>query len=283
MKPVNLHQLSINTDDTKNAPLENFSKKLQEPHFDSVELILRDEEKRLVELINEYKDDAIFGCVAWLTSVPILKALAGCRNVQVIVQKEDFLRPDIDTKNRNEWKSNLYRLYNSITCKMDKFLFRKPISDLSTSGEINIDGLRCVGNHNAEKLPAFPRMHHKFMVFCKLDEINYHQNEHGDYELINEHLRPDKDDFEDIHTWFEALKLFEKQYQFYHPVGVWTGSFNLTKNATQSFENAIYFEDKTGTNEIINAYLNEHHQIYALSEPLNWEAIWSEPEFRLGT
>lgn len=53
-------------------------------HFEDIE-------GRLVEFIHE--STAIVGCVAWLTSVPVLRALQG-RPVNLIVQKEDFLRPD---------------------------------------------------------------------------------------------------------------------------------------------------------------------------------------------
>lgn len=63
------------------------------------------------------------------------------------------------------------------------------------------------------------------------------------------------------------------------PYAVWTGSFNMTYNAGCSFENALYITDT----EIVDAYFNEYLQIAALSEPLDWESDWCEPEWRIGT
>lgn len=63
------------------------------------------------------------------------------------------------------------------------------------------------------------------------------------------------------------------------PYAVWTGSFNLTLNATQSLENALLLEDPV----IVEAYFEEFGQIMALSEPLDWTTDWSEPKWRIGT
>lgn len=46
------------------------------------------------------------------------------------------------------------------------------------------------------------------------------------------------------------------------PYGVWTGSFNLTKNATYSLDNAIYLTEKV----VVDAYYREFGQIAAMSE-----------------
>jgi hypothetical protein len=245
MPSTNLHNLSINVDGGPSQLLNDYSTKVLHPHFDTVEAIFRNQENRLLDLIKTFENGAIFGCVAWLTSVPVLKALERCKNVQIIVQKEDFLRPDIDTKNIDKWKSELWRLYSNIKCDIERHQFRKPMGNLSVCGDPTVDGIRCVGNHNIEKKPAFPRAHHKFLVFCNVTET--------------------------------------EEVKSYLPIALWTGSFNLTKNATNSFENVLYFSDTSGENEIINAFLNEHHQIFALSESLNWNDVWTTPEFRIGT
>lgn len=241
MENLNLHDLVIIRDDGVQS-LKDFSQKVTSPSFDTVEVLFRDQEKRLLELIKQYENGAIFGCIAWLTSTPILKTLAKCENVQIVVQKEDFLRPDLGIQNADEWKKNLAALYKNVTCSLERHLMREPIGNLSVASDPTVDGIRCVGNHNFDKRPAFPRAHHKFLVFCEVDK-------NGNYT----------------------------------PTALWTGSFNLTFNATQSFENVLLFTDKSGTNEIINAFLNEHHQVFALSEKLNWESNWVAPEFRIGT
>jgi len=202
-------------------------------------------EKNLIDKIKQNSDKLIFGCVAWLTSEPVLKALAKCDNVQILIQKEDFLRPDINS--RNSWSIRLRKLYADLKFNHFRFELKDPIRELSICDEPVIYPVMCVGNHNKEKHPAFPRSHHKFLVFCekrgKLDE----------YKID------------------------------YAPTAVWTGSFNFTKNATHSFENALYIEDKSGNNPILQAYLNEHHQIFTLSEMLDWETTWIEPRYRIGT
>ncbi|MBW8201848.1 hypothetical protein [Flagellimonas abyssi] len=226
---------------------QNNSAKVDSPNFDSVETHFRNIEQSLIDKILEFKDDLIVGCVAWLTSYRILNALAKCKNVQIVVQKEDFLRPDMNYKNKSDWKSTLQQKYNQVNCDMERFMFKSPMGDLSVCADPTVDGIRCVGNHNSEKKPAFPRMHNKFLVFCRVKES-------------------------------EKVESFS-----YKAVSAWTGSFNLTQNATYSIENAISLDDNSGKNEIINGYLREHHQIFCISEKLNWEKDWIEPEFRIGT
>jgi len=50
------------------------------------------------------------------------------------------------------------------------------------------------------------------------------------------------------------------------PEFVWTGSFNFTKNATLSRENALWIRDSN----IAQTYYSEWQQLYAYSEPLDW-------------
>jgi hypothetical protein len=52
-------------------------------------------------------------------------------------------------------------------------------------------------------------------------------------------------------------------------IGIWTGSFNITLNASLSLENAIYSEDP----DLVTAYIQEFMQVLCLSSELNdnWE------------
>ena len=65
----------------------------------------------------------------------------------------------------------------------------------------------------------------------------------------------------------------------YVPYAVWTGSFNLTETAEKSLENALLIKNP----KIVEAYYKEYGQICAMSEPLNWESNWIEPQWRIGT
>lgn len=140
----------------------------------------------------------VVGCVAWLTHPEILTALANVESA-IVVQKEDFLRPDLGS--RSGWKRNLRSSYDALRCHRSRWEFGNMISELCTGGDIRITAVRCVGNLNREKSPAFPRMHNKFLVFCRIED-------HENCEVVR-------------------------------PYAVWTGSFNLTNNAANSLENAV--------------------------------------------
>ena len=204
----------------------------------------KDLERNLIRHISE--SDAVFGCVAWFTSEPIIKALS-CKDVQIVVQKEDFLRPDNDIA-RDGWPQRLRSLYGSLHCRNVRGYEMPNImwSGLSFGwAGTSPDPVRCVGNNNSAKSTAFPRSHHNFVVFCKFTKVD-----------INDEV-----------------------YDVILPYGVWTGSYNFTKNAGRSFENALYIEDQT----IVDAYMAEYAQIFSLSEPLDWTSEWSVPEYRIGT
>lgn len=248
---MNLNELQINTDSEPIDLLDN-SVKTESPSFEKVEVYFRELETNLIDKIKEYRDGFIFGSVAWLTSFNILDALAECDNVQIVVQKEDFLRPDLNVQDKNDWKVKLRKKYESLRFCHDRYDMMYPINELSILGDPSVDPIRCVGNHNRDKKSAFPRAHNKFLVFCQ---------------SIKDSTDETRRNQEDI----------------YKPVSAWTGSFNLTWNAVNSFENAVYMEDKKGENPVISSFLNEHHQIFALSEKIDWETDWIEPEFRIGT
>jgi hypothetical protein len=184
---------------------------------------------------------------AWFTNEPLLHALRfvphGCA---VLVQKEDFLRPDVSVKPR-DWHRNLRKTYESLHCDLIRYELPYPISALNTNGDPSVDPVRCVGNHNANKEPAMPRMHHKFAVFFKVqlddDEVTGYQQ--------------------------KILK----------PYAVWTGSLNWTHNAEKSFENAVLIRDP----RIAMAFAQEWANVYSLSEPLDWTSSWVAPQHRIGT
>lgn len=211
-----------------------------------VQVYFRELEAHLVHHIESAP--LVLGCVAWLTSEPVLSALArrpkGCA---FIVQKEDFLRPDVGQGAR--FKGRLRRLYDSLPARLMPEDFQPVLCDVAhnsfgfgAAGCV-IEPVRCVGQYNRAKTAAAPRMHNKFAIFC---------------------------DFCDgSHFFDETIR----------PYAVWTGSFNFTKNAVLSLENAVLIR----TPEVVDAYYLEWQHIAMLSEPLDWETDWVEPEWRIGT
>lgn len=204
-----------------------------------VEIVFRDLTEKLVEQIDQA--DAIFGCVAWLTSIPILDALAKKKAVGIVVQKEDFLRPD-----SGDWRQKRQRDAYAKLPGFSRYQLSQT-SSYSFASDPNTDAVRCVGAHNSAKAAAFPRMHNKFLVFCRAIS----------------------------HTGTAT----EATYWTYQPYAVWTGSFNLTYNASNSLENAILIRDV----KIATAFAEEFGTIFALSERLDWGNPWSAPEYRIGT
>jgi hypothetical protein len=212
-----------------------------------IEVVFRDLEGELIKRIA--RADVVLGCVAWLTNENIIESLAYKRGVSIIVQKEDFLRPDQNSS--GDWKVKLSSLYSRINngmCRAAEGFEGTILREMSTS-EVgwDIEPVRCVGNHNSEKNPAFPRMHNKFLIFCHDIKSSYAGKPFQDHNFV--------------------------------PYEVWTGSFNFSKNACNSFENAVIIRDK----KILKAFLHEYAQIAALSEPLDWTSDWCAPEWRIGS
>lgn len=190
---------------------------------------------------------AVVGCVAWLTDLDILDELATV-DCAIIVQKEDFLRPDVDAK--DAWKDRLRQRYSRVKNSWGRWLFPAPLNGMTTLGDHEIAGVRCVGNHNAERKAASPRMHHKFLVRLRQEKVAQNWGELGVSESV-----------------------------VLHPEAVWTGSFNFTKNAGDSFENALVVHDEA----IARSYLEEFSRVASLGEPLDWESDWVMPQWRVGT
>lgn len=248
---TNLNLFEIPTDCSQTEPLRDYSLT-----SGNVEVALRGLEDRLVREIQSA--DIVLGCVAWLTNKRILRALSRVECC-LMVQKEDFLRPDSDGS-----KTELQALYELLAVRHDRWEFWPPLGEMTTCGDPTIEGIRCVGNHNRDKSSAFPRAHHKFVVFGKKREVPlWVEGQEGP---------PGEVRHEDVLRGcsLDDLFLFDR---------VWTGSFNFTQNAGHSLENALIVRDE----RVARAYLGEFAQVAALSEPLNWDDEWCTPEWRLGT
>lgn len=198
--------------------------------------------ERLIEQLK--LADYVFGCVAWLTDREILLELSKRRGVSLLVQKEDFLRPDAGVISRPRFNADLRAFYRGIpgTSRHD---YDGVAGSLSTCGDPEAQPVRCVGVRSPSKSSVAPRMHHKFAVFAQ----------HTGYD----------DDASRSCPW--------------RPYAVWTGSFNWTNNGSNSLENAILSRDA----RLVAAYYAEFQQVFALSEPLDWESEWVEPEWRIGS
>ena len=146
------------------------------------EYLFRGLRRRLLRLFEEATQNrwACFGAVAWLTDPLILDAMAKLP-CSVIVQKEDFLRPDLDAEgaDRETWTSRLHRQYETIRDSdsigpAGAYFQRQhmpwPLCAMSESGDPEIAGVRCFGLQNdrsGDPARRRPLMHLKFLVFAE--------------------------------------------------------------------------------------------------------------------
>ena len=192
-----------------------------------VKPVFRNIEEALIEEIN--KHTLIVGCVAWLTSEPILEALQG-KSVQFVLQQEDWLRPDSP-----DWTMNKQRrLFNKLT-GIENYIACVDSCRTSTIAPVYLCG------KPKTKARHQPRMHHKFVLFG---------NEYAS--TITECNARIK------HSTFDLL---------------WTGSYNITKNATRSLENGMFIK----SNEIIDAYREEWRQV--LLSSVRVQDKWWDKEY----
>lgn len=224
----------------------------------NVQCYFRNIKEQLIKKIEEYP--LVFGCVAWVTDKDILAALAKKEayheGTAIVVQKEDFLRPD----GRNDM-AVVRELYEEIkencnTLERSHFPF---LCQMSQCYDPSI-GIRCVGNHNSNKSPTMPKSHHKFLVFGRF------KNDKWLKKLTPEDV---KDMGGIAYDDFGLIK----------PEAVWTGSFNFTETSVVSLENAVFIKDS----KTAKAYMNEFEQVVSISEPLDWKHKWVTPEYRIGS
>lgn len=174
-----------------------------EPEFDDchVNAYCIDLEYRMCQFIS--RAQFVFGCMAWLTNGRVIRQLAGLEyGCQIVVQKEDFLRPDGGDANS---RSSLHQRYAGLRCSFPREDLVDSTRTLSREASQRVQPVRCMGLADKSRR-AMPRMHHKFLVAC---DVTRTEDENGD-----EHFRP-------------------------RPMAVWTGSFNATENGERSLENAV--------------------------------------------
>lgn len=251
-------------------PQEDYSVK-----GESAELVLRNHAQRCIEMIR--KSDTVFGCVAWITHPEILDALAepcewskAKRMVQIIVNKEDFLRPDYTDKvshNETSFYNELRSKYRRLDYGVNTYLeVGRRFVETQTGWNCNLElqSIRCVGLSLKKRWS--PKMHHKFAVFMRgcgaglgtnpSKQRDTIQNNYGYSVESSRHLC--------------CGKCHEKGCF----AAAWIGSFNWTRNAGKSFESVVITEDGA----IVNSLLWEHSQLLLMSEPLDWESPYVEPE-----
>lgn len=249
---MNLNDLRIDADSFEKNPdtgrYENVRTYEQKDYSLPGEVLFKNLADALITLIDDA--DCVLACVAWLTCPRILKALSK-KQCSIVVNKEDFLRPDGASS-----QAPLRDSYDRLRGLAEDIWGAPGIApELSSGSSHELSAVRCMGERGSR---TTPRMHHKFAVFCQiLDHPKYVFNDEGWAAPNN------------VDGWGRYIK----------PYAVWTGSFNWTWNGSQSLENAVILRDP----KIASAYAEEWAQVLALSEPLDWSSKYAEPDLRIGT
>lgn len=247
---MNLHRLKRRItdmgDNARYADLRDPAVWVPSTGISHVEVGFRNLHREVISKIEQ--TDVVVGYVAWLTHAKVLDTLARTHGVSILVQKEEFLRPDLNAK--DDWANRLRVQYDQlrpITVPVEGW-YETPTDDddeicPELGDPVDVKAVRCVGHCPSKKGPAIPRMHHKFLVFCHAPE--------------------------DQEAW----------PVLYKPYAVWTGSLNLTANGEASLENALYIE----STEVASAYHSEWEQLLEVSEDLDWSSQYAAPALQVNT
>lgn len=217
----------------KNSYLLDFNKMREKNcHYKLISSLIQPHFEKLEENLIDYieKSSYIIGCVAWLTNRNILEALECKKGVKIIINKEEYLNSNMKKSQRFFYKC-LRGRYNDIP---DLF------------------------NINCECCKKFVKNCNNFNNIFEPISKNNDSEKNGAIltcGIVN--------NFSRMHHKF-LIFINDK----FEPIGVWTGSYNLSNTSNFSLENALYITDKN----IIMEYIKEFFAIYSFSESYNWKS-----------
>lgn len=197
----------------------------------SITVHFRNLKEKLLSEIHE--SEIILGAVAWLTDHDILEAISK-KPCQIVLQKEDFLRPDMEVSLSNRSKLKLKEAYENILFGYTSMNFSNKIMELSYDDIFDIEPIRCFGYLTDKYRHCSPKMHNKFLIFADFDT--------------------------------DSGKINAKK--------VWSGSANLTEMSMHSLENAILIEDKIIAMQYLKEYEYIYYLSESLSWDSTWESLF---------
>lgn len=127
-----------------------------------VTALFDDLETHLVKWV--MSNPAVVGCVAWFTNPVVIRALNSRKFSSVVMQKEDWLRPDCDGTHPAKFGAGLYQDKNQLG-RVDL----AQLAGLSFGGDQSVDRYRVFGKLEKGD-DRRPLMHHKFLVGCDISK-----------------------------------------------------------------------------------------------------------------
>jgi|TARA_R110002126_G_scaffold5189_2_gene26976 hypothetical protein len=192
-----------------------------------VSVYFRGLKDRLISEINN--SEMVLGAVAWLTDYDLLEAMSK-KPCQIVLQKEDFLRPDMEVILSRSSKLKLREAYNNLSFEYTSVSFSNKIFELSYDEIFDIEPVRCFGLLTEKMKHCSPKMHNKFLIFCEFD------------------------------TNTNKIK----------PKKVWSGSANLTEMSMYSLENAILIDNETIALQYLKEYEYIYYLSESLNWDSTW-------------
>ena len=222
------------------------------------EVVLRNLKGRFVDLLDEARRDGLVctGVFYRLTEPEVLESLATLPT-SIVVQKDGCWRAAGDSMSQPGWKHLLRSDYDDIAGSGEQHpLFQRqhcpsPLGDVGLLEGQTISGIRCFGLANdsgADEKSPVPILHHKFVIFSELTDAG--EPEPGDVTDPSGNV-----------TW--------------RPRILWTGSYNPTRLASRSLENAVIIRRK----DVAVQFLLAWAKIMAISEPLDWTDPGLNPQW----
>ena len=136
----------------------------------NVEVFFRNQKEVLLDLIRAH--EVIVGAVAWITDTDVLAELAR-RQTLLVIQKEDFLRPDMETRLSEEARNRLLKAYSEFKPFDATKLAAGPFTQAGDASVSRLPPILCFGRCVPGKMYMTPRMHNKFFVFFEKDDELY--------------------------------------------------------------------------------------------------------------
>ena len=137
----------------------------------AVEVVFRNLKTRLIQCIEAA--DMVIGAAAWITDLDILRALAQ-RPSLLVIQKEDFLRPDLESRLSATEREKLQNAYAAFQRFDGSRVTVGPFSQGVGDDFKNLDPILCFGYFKEGEMFRTPKMHNKFLTFLREKDRSFH-------------------------------------------------------------------------------------------------------------
>lgn len=142
-------------------------------YHENISVYFRHLKEELIKQIRQF--DMIIGAVAWITDLDILDELSKKKTL-LVIQKEDFLRPDLETRLSKTAKEQLHEAYSKFKPFDGRTVGEGPFFQSIDDTYANLEPILCFGNFEQGQMYRVPRLHNKFLVFLEKENNLYYSS-----------------------------------------------------------------------------------------------------------